>query len=184
METLVIAKILIAPDEDKDMYKGDAPYTCPVCHSPLKYEMNPNYIASNKRSSVRFTYDGYCIVSQEFKDFCTLNKYPQLVFKEFPKSPGTYCFFPLDIFPLDPIRRNVEFVKPCTSCGGYEGVYGATPSYKAKDFVLPSNDFICRSDIAFGEKRKRAPLVIVGVGTELKMKKFGLKGLHFDNVYL
>lgn len=183
-QTTAIAKILTAPDEDKDMYNGNTtPYTCPVCHSPLKYEMNPNYIVSKKRSSVRFTYDGYCIVTQEFKDFCMLNNYPQLVFKEFPKSPGYFCLFPLDIFPLDPIRRDVEFVKPCASCGGYEGAYGATPSYKADDFVLHSNDFICRSDIAFGEKRKRSPLVIVGLETEFKIKQFGLKGLYFDNVY-
>ncbi len=181
--SLVIAKIWIAPDEDKDMYKGDIPYTCPVCHSPLKYEMNPNYIVSKKRSSVRFTYDGYCIVTQKFKDFCTLNNYPQLVFKEFPKSPGSYCLFPLGIFPLDPMRREVKFTKPCISCGGYEGIYGATPSYKANDFILPSNDFICCSDIAFREKRKRSPLIIVGLKTELKMRQFDLKGLCFDNVY-
>lgn len=179
----IIAKILTQLDENKSMHKILSPNTCPVCHAPLSHEINPNFIASRRQTPIRSTYDGYCIVTEKFKQFCTENNYPNLVFKELPKSPGYYCFSPQDVFPLDPIRREVEIFPPCPSCGEYEGVYGATPAYKAEYFSLPSNDFIYRSDLEFGDKGKRSPLIIIGLETEIKMKKYGLKSIYFDDVY-
>lgn len=179
----IIAKTLMGPDEGKEMYKALPPNICPICHTPLKREINPNFIVSNKRSCLRYTYDSFCIVTEEFKNFCTLNHYPNLEFKEFPKSPGNYYFTPLDIFPLDPIRQKIKFEERCSSCGGFKGTYGGSPGFKAKGFRLSSNDFICRSDIEFGSEEKKTPLIIVGLETEKKMKQFGLKGIYFDNVY-
>lgn len=180
---VIVAKILMGPDEGKDMYKALPPNICPVCHTPLKREINPNYIVSNKRSCLRYTYDGFCIVTEEFKNFCILNHYPNLEFKEFPKSPGNYYFSPLDLFPLDPIRQKIRFEEHCSSCGGYKGIYGGSPGFKPKDFILPSNNFIYRSDIELGAEEKKTPFIIVGLETEIKMKKFGLKGIYFNDVY-
>lgn len=182
-QTTAIARTLMGPDECKDMYKTLPPNICPVCHTPLKREINPNFIVSNKRSCLRYTYDSFCIVTEDFKNFCTLNHYPNLEFKEFPKSPGNYYFTPLDIFPLDPIRQKIKFEECCSSCGGFKGAYGSSPGFKSKNFTLPSNDFIYRSDIEFGSEEKKSPLIIVGLETEIKMKKFGLKGIYFDDVY-
>lgn len=179
----IIAKILTELDESKSMHKGLSSNICPVCRSPLNHEINPDFIASRRRAPIRSTYDGYCIVTEEFKKFCTENNYPNLVFEELPKSPGYYCFSPLDIFPLDPIRRNIQFLPPCPSCGEYEGIYGATPAYKAENFTLPSDDFIYRSDLEFGDKGKRSPLIIIGLETEIKMKQSGLKCIYLDDVY-
>ena len=179
----IIAKTLTELDENKSMHKGLPPNTCPVCQSPLSREINPDFIAARIGTPIRSTYDGYCIVTEEFRKFCTENNYPNLVFEELPKSPGYYCFSPLDIFPLDPVRRKVEFYPTCPTCGESGGIYGATPAYKAENFTLPSNDFIYRSDLEFGDKGKRSPLIIIGVETGIKMKKTGLKSIYLGDVY-
>ena len=53
---------------------------------------------------------------------------------------------PQDIYKLDYIRRNVQFIDKRACCGCYDEVIGMSPSYKKMNFSMPTNDFICRSE--------------------------------------
>jgi hypothetical protein len=179
----VVAKIVTGID-DEYMYHEVPDNRCPSCHLLLKKrEINLNYKVSKKRGSLRYTYDGYCIISEEFRTFCTKYAYPDLEFIEFPKSLGYYYFLAHRIYQLDPVRREIKFINLCKQCGNYEEIIGLTPGFTEPGFE-PPDDFIYRSNYEFGTKDYKCPMIVVGLKTEKKMKEFGLKNLYFDDVYL
>ena len=185
MENIVVAKMLGGPDEYKFMY-NDLPLdkVCPICHSWLGFrEINPNFKPSKKKSCLRSTYDSFMFVSEDFRRFCMENEYPYLNFTPFPKSPGYYSFYSKMVYPLDSIRRKVEFLKRCPSCGNYEEIIGSVPSFTQLGFVLPSNDFIYRTNLEFGTKEQKSFDIVVGLETMKKMKAAKLNGLYFTDVY-
>ena len=185
MDTMVKAKLLTGIDDGGFMYKKiNLEYICPQCFSVLKRVVNPEFKVSQKKGCFRYTYDGYCIVSEEFKLFCDVNEYPEIAFIEIIKSPGYYYFMPKQKYLLDPVRRNVEFINYCDNCGNYEEVIGMTPAFTKEGFSIDSNDFIYRSDLAFGSRERKSPAVIVGLETVKKMRNFGLTKIYFKDVYI
>lgn len=184
MEKLV-ANIIYASDINH-MYEDSKsrPGTCPICHNTIDKVPDTMYRVRKKRGDMFYTYDGFCIVSEKFKCFCEERNYPNLTFVALIKSVGFYFFMPQDIYKLDYARREVEFINKRSCCGSYDEVIGATPSYKAPDFSMDTDDFICRSEWAFGSDGQKSPLIIVGLDTVKEMKAYGLKGIYYDKVYL
>lgn len=50
--------------------------------------------------------------------------------------------------------------------------------------LLMTDNFICRSEWAFGSDGQKLPLIIVGLDTVKEMKAYGLKGMYYDKVYM
>lgn len=184
MEKLV-ANIIYAYNI-KHMYDDNKtrPGTCPVCHNTIEKIPDSMYKVPKKKGDMFYTYDGFCIVSERFKSFCDEREYPNLTFIALTKSVGFYFFMPQDIYELDYSRKEVEFINKRNCCGSYDEVIGSVPSYKAPDFSIDTNDFICRSKWAFGSYGQKNLLIIVGLDTVTAMKAYGLKGMYFENVYL
>jgi hypothetical protein len=167
MDAMVVAKLIIGIDDGGFMYdKILHECVCPQCFTPIKKIINPNFQVSSKKGCFRYTYDSYCIVSNDFKMFCEENGYLDLIFVELPKSIGYYYFIPQKIYPLDPVRRKIQFINPCDKCGNFEEIIGLTPAYTEAGFTILSNDFICRSNYEFGSKERKSSAVIIGLETE------------------
>jgi hypothetical protein len=60
---------------------------------------NPNYRVRIKGRDIQFTYDGFCIVSERFKNFCELNNYPNIDFIPV-KTKNFYVFLPQEIYKM------------------------------------------------------------------------------------
>lgn len=182
MET-VVAKIISMPDIEYMYDNENRPGTCPICHNTLEKIPDVHYKVEKKRADILCTYDGYCIVTEKFKEFCNENKYPNITFIALTDSIGYYFFMPHDIYKLDYIHRKTQFLNKRECCGSYDEIIGATPAYKLSSFSTESDDFINRSEYLFGTKGCKDPLIIIGLKTQQKMKAFGLKGIDYKNVY-
>ena len=182
MET-VVAKIIFMPDIEYMYDNENRPGTCPICHNTLEKIPDVHYKVAKKRADILCTYDGFYIVTEKFKEFCNENKYPNITFIALADSIGYYFFMPHDIYELDYIHRKVQFLNKRVCCGSYDEIIGASPAYKLSSFSTESDDFINRSEYYFGTKGCKAPLIIIGLKTQQKVKAFGLKGISYDNVY-
>ena len=179
----VIAK-MISGDDIKHMYESKIkPGTCPICNNTIEKIPNILYARPRKKGDILYTYDGFSIVTEKFKTFCEERQYPNLEFTPL-EAKGFYFFMPQDVYLLDPIRRGIRFINKRDCCGNYDDVIGATPGYTAPDFKIDSNDFIRSTQYYFGSGSNKAPFIVIGIETEKAMKKYGIKGLSYSNVYL
>lgn len=178
----VVAKYLSA-DDAEFMYTGwdNMPGVCPYCHSKFKSVPDLDYVPNKRRKDFYYTCDGFCIVSQKFKDFCDEGRYGSLDFQKLNTS-DFYFFEPHEIF-----KTNIRWIPFnvfkiwCNVCKNYAELTGGV--LKDESFKLETNDFIMRTDNFYGKYENKHPMIVVGLETERKMKDFGLKGIDFDNVY-
>lgn len=180
----IVARIVMGHDIAYMYSNENRPGTCPICHNTIEKVPDPLYRVSKKKGDLFYTYDGFCIVSENFKRFCDERGYPNLIFVTLINSIGYYFFMPQDIYKLDYIRRNVQFIDKRNCCGCYDEVIGASPSYKKMDFLMSSDDFICRSEYYFASYGCKSPLIIVGLDTAVAMRDYGLKGIYYNKVLL
>ena len=180
----IIAKILSGHDAEY-MYetRKETPGTCPVCNNRLEDIISMSYRIKKKKGDVFFTYDDFCIVTENFKRFCKENNYPDLTFTQITASPGYYHFRPEGIFKMDDERSKISFIKKRVCCGSYDEIICSRPCYKSPDFILQKDDFILRSNHRFGSFQMKTPFVIIGPKTMRKMKDYGISGIHFHNIY-
>ena len=82
---------------------SDIPGLCPYCHNTLEKIPNLEF-RTQTRKDIVWTYDGFYIVSEKFKDFCEEQGLKELAFTPLKKSPGHY-YFEDDNF----IQRSEEF---------------------------------------------------------------------------
>lgn len=170
---------LYGHDNDTYMFSDAGPETCPVCsyrRDLLAY--NPDYVLVKTDTDISTTYDGFVIVSEAFKQFCSGQGYQNLKFGEFRHDRWHYNFEVNQQVKFDAERRRTRFEKDCPYCGNYESVIGATPSYLL--VANPLADGFYRSDLIFGSGNEKHPLIFVGAETRKKLERAGLKGLEFS----
>ena len=186
-EYRICAKVLFGPDmgflyDSEEVMLG----RCPVCGN--KVEDIPNLSAKIKRRKGNFfnTYDGFTLVSQRFKDFCKKRAYPDLEFEEMTRMKGLYYFLPQREFELKSktLQWYGRFHFEC--CGAYDELV-TEKKYslqKADNFILPSDDFIYRSNFRFGYSYRKGYLIIVGLQTMKALEDEGMGKLWFtQDVY-
>jgi len=100
-------------------------------------------------------------------------------FRTLPASKGFYHFFPHRVVPFDAQSRQTRFVALCPTCGFYESVAGATPSFLSASELLA--DGFSRSDILFGSRNEKHPLVFVSTGTQKILACERFTGMSFNS---
>lgn len=148
---------------DNDSYllevsKGDrCKYvTCPTCklilnkRSLIEKHLS-TYKIKRKKYHLSSSYDGFNVVSQEFKDLYENSDWQGLIFYSIPKSKGFYLIECFQQVVINRTKRPIEFENKCNECGLYMGIYGSVPPYIDVDVIqkLKSNTFY-RSDLEFG----------------------------------
>ena len=170
---------IINPNPKKEYHVG----LCPVCGNTLEQIPDPLYQLSKKRSGdLYYTYDGFCVVSEKFKQFCDMKEYPNLTFVKLVNTHGYYYFMPNDIFEIDYIRSKTRFSNKRTCCGSWDGIWGLA-KYKDANYVLTTNDFIRRGQLLRGSQGRKSPDIIVGLKTYEDMMNYGLMGICTFDVF-
>lgn len=130
--------------------------TCPTCKLILnKRSLIEKHLSTYKIKRKKYhlsgSYDGFNVVSQEFKDLYNLSGWQGLVFYPIPKSKGFYLIECSQQVVINETKRPVEFESKCEECGLYMGVYGSVPLYIDADVIqkLKPNTFY-RSNLEFG----------------------------------
>lgn len=130
--------------------------TCPTCKMILNKRSLiekhlPTYKIKRKKYHLSSSYDGFNVVSQEFKNLYDILDWQGLVFYPIPKSKGFYLIECFQQVVINETKRPIEFESKCNECGLYMGVYGSVPPYLDVDVIqkLKSNTFY-RSNLEFG----------------------------------
>ena len=111
----------------------------------------PTYKINRKKYHLSGSYDGFKVVSQEFRDLYKASDWQGLVFYPIPKSKGFYLIECFQQVVINETKRPIEFENKCNECGLYMGVYGSVPPYMDADVIqkLNPNTFY-RSNLEFG----------------------------------
>jgi len=179
-ESKIVAKVLIGGTRNHFFQRNPQKNLC-SCMRNLKKGLDRKYAVSENRYAIYRTADGYDIVNDKFKQFCQDNNYPELTFLPLPKSPGWYWLSVGNEYEVDWGKGYTFHGTFCLKC---EKVcyYYPFPVFKSSDCKISDDDFICRSDIEYGDFGL-APLIIVGLRTEQKLIESGFCNLHFEPVY-
>ena len=132
-----------------------------------------------KRKTLDFssTYDGVTIVSLKFKEFCHRYGYKNLKFIELPKSPMFYQFY----VEGNICNYNANLKKNlCTACNQFESIIG--PSFNLEEVNEPLNDGFYHSDLWFGSRNEKSPIIIISPKTKMLMAKEGFKNICFNEI--
>ena len=127
------------------------------------------------------TYDGFWIVSSNFRDFCVEQNYNDLEFEGFNLNNNYFNLKVNKIVDFDYKRRQTRFEKRCNVCGNFESTVGATPTYLL--IKSPIKLGIFRTDLLFASGNEKHSLIIVGLNTKMEMNKYKLTGLEFSEAF-
>lgn len=112
-----IGFVMSGPDNDSYMLRG--PGSPPVCGScgllSGRAWVDPGFELRDRRFDVSYTYDGYLIVSQRFKDVADG---VGTRFIGLPSISGFYALVVENVLPFDTVRRKTRFEQRATSAGG------------------------------------------------------------------
>jgi len=180
---MILGYILTGSDNDSFML-DDADIStqrCPTCKylSDFSYH-NPFFKLKRKAYDYSHPYDIGSIVSLRFKEFCIREKYSATSFKEFEREPNFFQLVVTAIVQFDSAKSKTRLTGYCETCQNYEEAIMAF-SYLKNDST-PLKDGFYRTDMVFGSKDCKNPLVIVGVETYQKLKREKMKGLYFEAI--
>ena len=155
---------------------------CPICHNTIFPTPPTDFVFRKRTGDYWCTYDGFKIVSEKFKQFCELHKYPNLTFTPIRKSSGYYFFMTNEIIKMDYDRSGVKLLNKRECCDNYDVVLGNL-EFRAKDETVHVKDFIARAELFMGSGNRKTPLICVGLETAKLMKEYGLTEIYFRDVY-
>jgi hypothetical protein len=166
---------LSGPDNDSHMVMGapDAP-RCAKCGFALDHTwINPRFTLKVKRWDVSFTYDGYLIASQRFRDVLGDRG---AAYRELPAEPSFFAVHAEKQVEFDTERRRTRFRVFCDECQRFTQIAGATPVFLKNEVRLP--DELRRTDILFGSNDGQHPLLLVGPRLAADLRRADLAGLE------
>jgi hypothetical protein len=177
---MILGYYLIIHDNDHYMFKDMTLPTCAKYSNVYEINMiNPKF-RFGKKLNVSYTYDGFVIVSEAFKQFCENFQYNGVEFVVLPNSPGFYWFKIHNVIEFDTDARKTRFMKYNAECNGFEEIIGMTPICLKKKEILGDGFF--RSGISFGSCASKSPAEMVGEDTMKNLKKEKFKGLFFEKI--
>ena len=156
------------------------PATCSRCGRKTdRNYVNGKFRAEKRAWDVSATYDGYCIVSQRFRQFSEQRAWEGMEFVALPSDPEFFILRLNNVLRFDSCRRKTRFERPCSQCNAYFDVVGGTPAYLS-GVPEPLDEGFYRTDLEFGSGHEQAPMILVGVGTAslLKAGRFRNFDLH------
>jgi hypothetical protein len=146
------------------------PATCPTCGRKTDPEyVNPEFKAKRRTWDISATYDGYCLVSNRFREFCQTQGWEGMTFSSLPADKDFFVLRLANVLPFDAKRRKTRFEDPCPTCGGFYNVIGATPVFLC-GVTEPIHEGFFRSDLEFASGPEQHPLILVGVDTAEKLR--------------
>jgi hypothetical protein len=155
---------------------------CPKCHRKLDPSwINPSFRVRNRRRDIAATYDGYTLVSDNFRAAWRQWGHPGAVFLDLPNDPKYQALQSNQIVPFDSEWRGTRFEDYCETCREYATVVGATPA-RLKGIKTPLPPGLYRTDISFACGIEQHPLLIVDTLSYSLLRSKKLVGLEFKPI--
>lgn len=158
------------------------PATCETCgrKTDANY-VHPKFRAKKRTWDISSTYDGYCIVSSRFRQFCEQQGWRGMQFVTLPSDNDFFVLRISKTLTFDAERRETRFEDPCPTCKSYFNVIGANPAY-LHGIKSPIKEGFFRSDLEFGSGHEQHPLILIGVETAKKLKDQGFRNYDLHAV--
>jgi hypothetical protein len=168
------AFVLSAPDNDSSMLTNlPTSSRCRTCGRSLDPEwIDPLFLVAAREWDVGYTYDGYCIVSQTFRDALRERGARYIAL---PSEPSFFVLVPTERIPFDAARRRTAFDNLCADCGRYHDIAGARPVFLKSE---PPPDELRGTDVEFGSGDEQHPLLVLGARLAEELHGAGLRGLQ------
>lgn len=182
---MIIGYFAIGQDNDSFFLDDDKLFapTCNSCGYLIDFTnyFNPSFKLKRKIYDLSYTYDGRCIVSLKFKEFCEREGYEGLRFKVFEREPHFFLLVVDNEVKFDSARRGTEFTNHCAECGNYESTIGFSPGLLV-GITGELADGLYRTDLIFGSGNSKHPFIVVAPETKEKMLRESLKGIYFESL--
>jgi hypothetical protein len=162
---------------------------CSNCGYVTNYDyVNPNFRVKIRQYDFSYTYDGRCIISLKFKEFCKRNKYKNIEFIKLPSDVDFFYFKVYNVLEVNEYKQSITREKYCEFCKQYESVVITTPSKSLPLNIFYINhqslidDNFYSANIQFGGGNNKSQVIIIGFETAEKLKREKMKGILFRNV--
>ena len=176
----VIGCSILGPDGG-GLYFDYAPrgILCSQCNQCLDDSYVPSRIKATKtnRYDVWATYDNRIIVSDRFRRFCEESGFLGCTFRQIGDGKFYVLWVLNSTAHFDRDRAPLEYGDECSSCGRYEFVVGAIPTFIVESEL--ADDRFYATDMRFGAGLELSPQFIVG--SELANR---LRGERFKDLTL
>jgi hypothetical protein len=154
---------------------------CPICGTLLDRAYLPQGVSPRKRLDICSTYENRILVNDRFRRWCVEHITSALVFRQVNSNPAYYHLEPVEIVRFDSVRAKTRFLDKCSRCGNYESVVGIDPP-GLLDVHGPIEEGMFRTDLEFGSRWEKSPLIVIGVRTKELMEPMGFRGLDFREI--
>jgi hypothetical protein len=176
---------VLAGHEIKAYYFDGAPdgTICPRCSSRLNWSYYPRTlkVEETPRYDFGYTQDLQPLFSKSLVEVINDLSGQRLVANEVRGSRGYFHLAVTETVEFDAQRRKTKFGPKCEVCGRVEWVAGATPAFLICDHVPVIG--VLRTDLEFGGKNGRAPLLIVGKELKRQIETHRFPGIYFHDAY-
>ena len=133
------------------------------------------------RYDISATYDGVVVVSLRFKTICENAGLSGLTFQQLPNDPTFFAIRAKRAVAFDAERRKTRFINPCSKCGRFETVVGATPVFLKTGSRIGNREFV-RTDLEFASGDEKHPLLLCGEVAAKSLSEAKLKGLDLCQI--
>jgi hypothetical protein len=147
------------------------------------YQINKVNLQKEFRSikeDLSYTYDGFSIVTEKFREFCEKEGYGGLEFVALSGSQPYFWFKIHTVIEFDSVRRRTRFLEFNAECNGYEEIIGAHPVILKNNPVLA--DGFYRTDLCFGSYSGKSPTYCVGIETRRKLLAAGFGEIDYEEI--
>ncbi len=181
---MIIGYALFGEDNDSFIFDPDD-FRLPVCKScgyVLDYDyISPTFTVNIKKYDVSYTYDGRCIVSSRFKQFCENEGYSRLSFQTLPNDTGFVKFNVENLLEVDIEKSSYNYENFCETCNRYESITPGVPVF-LKNIDKPLFDGFYATNTLTGSCNGMTRIIIVSPDTKTKLKSKKMKGLTFIKI--
>jgi hypothetical protein len=171
---------LSAPDEDLYFFEGRSDVmrctTCGTLTNKWNEDLGRAPVPHTPKHDIFYSYDGVLVTSARFQTAVIENSIDGLEFRAL--GAGLFFARPLPVVHFDTKARETRLENQCPTCGNFESVTGAIPVFLKPGSNVAKMAF-ARTDLEFGTRDAKAPLVLCGDDAVRRLKERRLRGLTF-----
>jgi hypothetical protein len=177
---MIVAYALSAHDGEAFFFEDrESRIFCPICGTLLAKDFLPRRVKPRKKWDISSTYENRTIVTEKFKVWCETQSFQAVRFRPVNEEPRYYSFEPLRVLQFDP--RRARFDNRCAVCGNYESVIIAGP-LTLLEIPAPVEHGFFRTDLEFGSRWEKTPLIVVGMQTKNLMEQEAFQHIYFKPI--
>jgi hypothetical protein len=178
---MILGYVILGPDNGYNMYRNLQLDKCSKYMNVYSIDKIDKDMRIRKlKNDFTYTYDGFAIVSDRFKQFCERESYHGIEFIDVSGCQKYFWFKIQNVIEFDAEARRTQFISFNAECNGYEEIIGATPACLKQTTPLPDGFF--RTDIFFGSYAGKSPLELIGAATKEKMEAEDFSGIYFKEI--